>query len=478
VTFSSHRTVRRFRPLIVLLAVAVSGVVAAPVPALAAVPVLSINDVTITEGDAGTLTMTFQVTQNARGKSSVHYATASGSATSPADFLARSGTLKFAGNKKKANVAITIAGDTLDEANERFFVRLSNPVGATIADDEGEGTINDNDAAPSVSTVATLTVPEGNTGDTPFASIDVTLSAVSGRNVSVDYGTIDVSATQGSDYSSTSGTLDFPAGQTTATVVVTVTGDETAEGDETFDLDLSNPTNATLGTHPTVVTIQDNDPIPPGTAVLSVSGVTVKEGNSGTKDLAFTVTRSGETTTAVDVDWQTANGTAVAPADYVSASGNVSFAADVTTATVHVLVVGDKKLEKREQLFLSLINPSAGAAVDDGQAVGQIRNDDTWTRFSTSKTNARILVSGKLSPAHPGKVMAVILYRKVNGVWVRRATKRPELFGKADRNGDGFSDSRFSTSFARPRPGTCRIVSKFRGDADHGPSVASKVIRC
>ncbi|HEX5578421.1 MAG TPA: hypothetical protein VFY43_02020, partial [Candidatus Limnocylindria bacterium] len=72
----SHLTARRFRPLIALLVVAVSGVVSAPAPALGAVPTLSINDVSITEGDSGTLTMTFQVTQSVRGKSSVHFATA------------------------------------------------------------------------------------------------------------------------------------------------------------------------------------------------------------------------------------------------------------------------------------------------------------------------------------------------------------------------------------------------------------------
>jgi Calx-beta domain len=478
VNFSSQRTVRRFRPLFALLALAVSGVISAPAPAFGAVPTLSINDVTITEGDAGTLTMTFQVTQNIRGKSSVRFATAPGTATSPDDFLGRSGTLKFAGNNKKKNVAITIVGDTLDEANEHFFVRLSNPVGATIADGEGEGTINDNDAPPSVSTVATMTVPEGNTGDTPFASIDVTLSAPSGRNVFVDYGTVDVSATAGSDYGQTSGTLSFPAGETQATVAVPVTGDDDAEGDETFDLDLSNPVNATLGTHPAVVTIQDNDPIPPGSAIFNVTGLTVREGSSGTTTLTFTVTRSGETTTAVSVDYLTANGSAIAPGDYAAASGNLPFAGGVTTATVQVQVTGDKMLEHREKLFLSLVNPSAGAAIEHGQATGLIRDDDTWTRFSTTKANGRIRVTGRLSPAHPNKRMVVTLQRRINGSWVRLGVRRPLLMNRSDVDHDGFSDSRFATRFPQPRPGTCRIVSKFRGDADHSPSSFTKVLAC
>ena len=74
--------------------------------------------------------------------------------------------------------------------------------------------------------------------------------------------------------------------------------------------------------------------------------------------------------------------------------------------------------------------------------------------------------------------MVVTLYRKVSGSWVRIKAKKPALFGRFDANGDGFSDSRFSTSFARPRPGTCRIIAKFRGDADHGPSKATKIFTC
>jgi hypothetical protein len=474
-----HRAVHGFRPLAILLAGAVSGVISAPSASLAApLPTLSINDVTVTEGNAGTLTVNFTVTQDGRGKSSVRYATEEGTASSPGDFRAKTGTLKFAGGHRKNKVAIIIVGDTLDEPNEHFFVRLSNPNGATISGGVGTGTITDDDAPPTVSSVATLSVPEGNAGDTPSASIDVTLSAPSGRHVSVDFTTVDASATAGSDYDLTAGTLDFAAGQTVASVVVPVLGDDAAEGDETFDLDLANPVNATLGAHPTVVTIQDNDPIPPGSAVLNVTGSTRREGTGGTRMLTFKVTRSGETTTAVNVDYQTTNATALAPSDYVSASGNLSFAANITTATVQVQIKGDARLEHRERFFLSLINPSAGAAIEHGQASGLIRDDDTWTRFSTSKVNGRIRVIGRLSPAHPHKLMIVSLFRLRNGVWVRLGVKRPELVGRSDLSGDGFTDSRFWTQFIRPYPGRCRIVARFRGDSDHGPSQSTKNVAC
>jgi Calx-beta domain-containing protein len=470
------RTVRRLTPLVILLAATLPGL--SSISLAAPLPTLSINDVTITEGNAGTLTMTFAVTQDVRGKSSVRFVTAQGTASSPDDFLSRSGRLRFAGGHRKNKVAITVVGDTLDESNETFFVRLTDPVGATIADGEGKGTITDNDASPSVSSVATVSVPEGNSGDTPFASIDVTLSAPSGRKVSVDYTTIDGSATAGSDYDLTAGTLEFAAGETIGSAIVRVLGDDATEGDETFDVDLVKPVNATLGTHPTVVTIKDNDPIPPGSAVLNVTGETIREGNTGTSILTFTVTRSGETSTPVNVDFQTANGTAIAPSDYVSAAGNLPFGAAVTTATVQVQIKGDRRLEHREQLFLSLLNPSVGAAIESGQASGWIRDDDTRTRFTARKVRGQIRISGRLTPAHPGKRMVVTLFRRKNSVWVRLSIKRPLLVGRTDLNGDGFRDSRFATRFVRPNPGRCRIVARFRGDGGHGPSKSTKIISC
>jgi hypothetical protein len=473
------RPVHRLKPLAILMAAALPGLLSAPTVSLAApLPSISINDVTVSEGNAGTVTATFTITQDSRGKSSVRFSTAQGTASSPGDFLSKTGRLRFAGGHRKNKVAITVIGDTLDESNETFFVRLTDPVGATIGVGEGKGTIMDDDAPPSVSSVATASVPEGNSGDSPFASIDVTLSAPSGRQVSVDYGTIDGSAVAGADYDLTVGTLQFAPGETIRSVIVRIIGDDATEGDETFDLDLLNPVHATLGTHPAVVTIQDNDPIPPGSAVLNVSGGTIREGNAGTRTLNFTVTRSGEASTAVNVDFQTSNGTAIAPSDYVSSSGNLSFAATVTTAMVSVDIKGDRRVEHRERLFLSLLNPSLGAAVEHGQASGWIRDDDTRTRFTTSKANGRIRVRGRLTPAHPGKRMVVTLARRRNGVWVRLSTKRPLLIGRADLNGDGFRDSRFSPWFPRPKAGRCRIVARFRGDKDHNPSTFTKVLSC
>lgn len=446
----------------------------------AVLPAISISDVTITEGDAGTVSAVFHLTQDTRGKSTVRYATSEGTAKAPGDFIGKSGKVRFAGNRLTRNVTVTVVGDTIDEANETFFLVLSSPVGATIADARGEATITDDDPPPTVSVAPSVTVPEGNSGNHSFASVDITLSQASGRSVSVSYATVDGTATTAdNDYLAQSGTVDFAPGQTLQTKVVNVVGDDAIEADETFDVQISSPLHATLGNATTVVTITNNDPVPSGSAVLSVSGASVREGKLGTtRLLSFTIVRSGETTTAVDVDFATTNGSASAPTDYLAATGNVTFGANETTKTIDVTVNGDRRLEHNETFFLSLLDPSVGAAILNGQATGRIVNDDTRTTLFITKGADRILARGRLSPARPGKHMVVRLFRRQNGVWVRLRTKRPLLRGTTDVNGDGFTDSRYRTRFGRPRPGTCKVIATFVGGATFASSKAVRQFRC
>ncbi len=461
----------------------VPGVGTSPgaVASAATLPSVSVGDVSISEGTGGTVTAVFTITQDKRGRSTITYRTGNGSAASPADYLARSGTVRFVGKKLTRTVAVTLTSDAIDEPDETFFLELIDARGAVISDGEGMATITDDDPAPSVAVGTSTSVPEGQTGDTSYASVDVTLSVASGKDVSVDWTTADGSATvAGNDYTGGSGTVVFAPGETQKVVVVAVIGDLATEGDETFDVDLSAPVNATLANAADVVTIVDNDPIPPLSAVLTVTGVTRREGPSGTTTFTFTVARSGETTTAVSVDLATSDGTATASSDYVVASGNLPFAANETTGTFDVTVNGDAVLEHDETFFLSLLNPSIGAAISTGQATGTIVNDDTRASVNVRVRAAKriVAVHGRLSPARRGKHMIVRLFRRHNGVWVRIRTKRPLLAGSTDLNGDGFTDSSYATRFGRPKAGRCKIVATYPGDAKFSPSTAIRPFRC
>ena len=223
--------------------------------------------------------------------------------------------MTFAPGQTSKTVTVSVNGDLLDEANETFFVNLANSSNATIADGQGLGTITDNDPLPSLS-INDVTVAEGNVGTT-FATFTVTQSVPSGRAVSVDFATADITATAGSDYLATSGTLTFAAGETTKQVTVIVNGDLLDESNETFALNLSNPSNATIVDAQGIGTITDDDTLP----ALSVNNVTVTEGNSGTVAATFTVTLTPVSGRSVTVDYATADGTAQAPGDYQSRTG-------------------------------------------------------------------------------------------------------------------------------------------------------------
>jgi hypothetical protein len=183
----------------------------------------------------------------------------------------------------------------------------------------------------------------------------------------------------------------------------------------------------------------------------------------------------------VTVDFAISDGTATATSDYtvLSATGTLSFAGGQTNKTVDVTVLGDKKLEHNETLFLTLSNPSAGA-LNDPQGTGTIVNDDTKTSVvvKVRASRHRVAVHGRVSPARPRKHELVRLYRKRGTKWVRLTTKKPLLQGKSDSNADGFTDSRYATKFRRAKRGRCKIVATYAGDKQFSASKATKLFRC
>jgi hypothetical protein len=234
--------------------------VLAAASAAADAPSLAVSDALVTEGDSGTKNALFTVSLSAAsaGPVTVDYATADGSAKAPGDYTATTGTLTFAAGELSKQVAVAVVGDTLDELHETYSLDLSNPVGATLGDARGAGTILDNDPQVSLS-VDDVSAPEG--GQT--ATFTLSLSRESGKIVTVDYATGDGTAAAPSDYASRSGTIIFMAGETSKTVSVALVQEAVVEPDETFSLALSRAINATLSDGQGVATIVDDDAAPP-----------------------------------------------------------------------------------------------------------------------------------------------------------------------------------------------------------------------
>ncbi len=222
-------------------------------------PSLTLGDVTQAEGNAGTTTFNFPVTLSAPAPApiTVTYSTADVTATAGSDYVGvTSGVVTIPMGAMSANLTVTVNGDTTVEPDETFTVTIASAPGATITDGMATGTITNDDAT--ALSINDVTLNEGNVGTTSFV-FTVSLSAASASTVTVTYATADGTATAGSDYTATSGTLTFAPTVTAQTVTVLVTGDTSFEPNETFFVNLASPTNATIADGQGLGTITNDD---------------------------------------------------------------------------------------------------------------------------------------------------------------------------------------------------------------------------
>jgi subtilisin family serine protease/subtilisin-like proprotein convertase family protein len=115
-------------------------------------------------------------------------------------------------------------------------------------------------------------------------------------------------------------------------------------------------------------------PLPP--PVVFINDVARLEGNSGTTTFSFTVTRSGDLSQVVTVDFATSNGTATANVDYFTTSGTLTFLEGETQQNIAIMVQGDTASESNEIIVVDLGNVSPNAAVSDAQGMATILDDD------------------------------------------------------------------------------------------------------
>lgn len=228
-------------------------------------------------------------------------------------------------------------------------------------------------------------VAEGSEGQTDLPFI-VSLDRPANSPVTVDYATRDVSATSGSDYTHTSGTLTFQPGETSAPVNVRVTGDVEVESDEALELTLTSPTGASLDAtrEAAIGTILNDDAPPPPEPSVSIDDMTKKEGHRGTSVFRFSVTLSSAANEPVEVSYATQEGTATAGTDFTSAIGSVTIPVGSTSGNIDVDVAGDKLVEA-DEVFQVRLSAANGARIGDDSAMGTIVNDDRASRSTSPK---------------------------------------------------------------------------------------------
>jgi hypothetical protein len=211
-------------------------------------------------------------------------------------------------------------------------------------------------ARPEVFAISDAAVAEGALGAATELTLTVSLSFASEQAITVDYATVDGTATANSDYLPNSGKLYFPAGTTSKPISVTILGDSSNEANETFSIVLSNPSGASIPDGTGIGTIIDDD-----AAGFSIDDVAVVEPATGTTAAVFTVTLSPPS--AATVSFTTVNGAATASGDYATTSGVLTFSAATPTQTVSVPVNADAVAEGIETFSVSLSSSSGPALV-------------------------------------------------------------------------------------------------------------------
>ncbi len=223
--------------------------------------------------------------------------------------------------------------------------------------------------APVIS-IDDISFAEGNQGMTMNATFAVTLSKASAQTVTVKYLTQSGTASAVDYQSAGTTTLTFAPGETSKNVTILVNGDNYQEPDETFFVNLSQPTNATIGDNQGKATILNDDVAP----TITITDVSAAEGN-GPTDFTFTVTLSYGSAQVRSVDFMTADGTAVAGKDYQPQSNTLTFSIGQSQKTITVLVNGNTDIEGDKTFVVNLLNP-VDATIAKAQGKGTILNDD------------------------------------------------------------------------------------------------------
>jgi uncharacterized protein len=238
-------------------------------------------------------------------------------------------------------------------------------------------------ATPGSLAIVDASVTEGNAGTTAISFV-VTRSGGSSGAVAATW-TANFGTADASDFAAGqafSGTVNFAAGATTATVTLNVQGDLVVEANETFTVTLSAPTGGATITTATATGTITNDDVAPTPGTLAIADATVVEGNSGTTPINFVVTRASGSQGAVSATYTVTFGSGAGNADASdfqtgqTLTGTVSFADGVTSQTITLNVQGDTLIEPNETFTVTLSNPTGGVTFVDAIGVGTITTDD------------------------------------------------------------------------------------------------------
>lgn len=334
---------------------------------------ISATDGTATE--AGTTTGTYTVTLSAAstGTTTVNYSV-SGTATSGSDFTALSGSVAITDGNPTATITLTPIDDSDVESNETVIVTLTSGVGYTVGSPNNATVtiISDDSSGGDLLASVAATDATATESGTTTGTFTISLSEVNstGSAITVNYH-MDGNATEGTDYTSTSGSVSIANGSQTATVTITPTNDSNIEHDETVLIVLDSGTGyVTEGFERAIIEITDNDdvsasyPTPSGSGTITNLSDFTNAANAG-KTMTVTGSFSATGATAAAGMVLVAGGGVISGTNInlngsgIENSNTQLFANNVTFSSLYTA----------SRLSIEMFGAGSGDATDDHTAI-------------------------------------------------------------------------------------------------------------
>ncbi len=329
--------------------------------------VLTIDDVSVSEGDVGSTSVFFDVRLNApapAGGIFFDFSTADGSADS-SDYESVNNYKKINAGSSHARIEIGVYGDYDIESDETFFLNLLDADGATIGDGQAVATILDDDSIPRRLSIDDAVAAEG---DALHFAIMLDKVARPG-GVSFDVTLTDGTAIGGVDYQASPTTrITIPQGERQADVFVASLADDLVEDEESFRLEVANVVGAEPDAAEASGTITDTAASRP---IIDIEDTQIIEGDSGVTPMAYRVTLSEPAARTVSVDYRSSS-----DEDAGVFTGRVIFRAGETVKFVTVPVAGDTLVERDLHINVELFD-AVNADLGNSQARGIVYDDDT-----------------------------------------------------------------------------------------------------
>jgi len=320
--------------------------------AVAAMPVLNVDDIVINEGGNSLGTFVLRLSQRSANAINVSISVTGYTATSSTDYVYAPDTVWFAPGETVRAFSVPINDDATAESAETFMISFGIPFGSPqnvlFGRTYALGTIIDNDsvaAAPSVS--VNDVVANESDGDARFA---ISLDRASATAITVNYQTTDISAFAGSDYVGVTSSVIFLPSEAVKTVAIPLNDDGAAEADEMFGLQLLGATGGAVLKDPQgTATIEHNDGPVAALPVLDVDDIVMSEG--GLSLATFVLRLSQPSATAASVVFSPSFGTANF-SDLFSPNGTVTFGPGETVKVVSIPLINDTIAEPSENFTL------------------------------------------------------------------------------------------------------------------------------